>query len=423
MIKSSTIGLAVALISSFAHAQTVSKRPVQPLTLPALFDAAYATYPSIRAARLEARASQEDVSATERIRWPTISTTLESNTGNLRSYPSQAVQVDQTLWDFGGHTAKISESKTLATISLLKVYLTQQDVFIQMTSAWQNLVSANERLKVAELTLERLKTYQAQMQRRVAVEASPRIDLELADARLLQTEVELTTAQTSLQVTLMRLEQFSGEHHLIARMRDVHYPSTLGETRPFNQSLTQIDWDKISQGHPTVTKARLEVIQARRRLDAKQAEALPQVYVRVYKPLGPTPTVSDVSTTSFLGLRYSPGAGFITYAEAKAIATRIDSLEQSVGTANREIQQALQNDREDFLNATTRIAALEKSVASSDLVLESYQRQFQAGRKQWQDLLNQVRELAQNQYALADAKATMVGAMVRLQIRMGQDPQ
>ena len=423
MIKSSPIGLAFALISSFALAQTVAQPPVQPLTLPALFDAAYASYPSIRAARLEARASQEDVSATERIRWPTISTTLESYTGNLRSYPSRAVQVDQTLWDFGGHTAKISESKTLADISLLKVYLTQQDVFVQMTVAWQALVSANERLKVAELTLERLKSYQAQMQRRVAVEASPRIDLELADARLLQTEVERTTAQTSLQVALMRLEQFSGEHHLIGRIRDVQYPSTLGETRTFNQSLTQMEWEKISQGHPTVVKARLEVIQARRRLDAKEAEALPQLYVRVYKPLGPTPTVSDVSTTSFLGMRYSPGAGFMTYAEAKAIATRIDGLEQSVGTASREIQQTLQNDREDFFNATSRIEALEKSVASSALVLESYQRQFQAGRKQWQDLLNQVRELAQNQYALADAKASMVGAMVRLQIRMGQDPQ
>jgi len=34
-----------------------------------------------------------------------------------------------------------------------------------------------------------------------------------------------------------------------------------------------------------------------------------------------------------------------------------------------------------------------------------------------------VRELAQNQYALADAQASMVGSMHRLQIRMGQDPR
>jgi adhesin transport system outer membrane protein len=66
---------------------------------------------------------------------------------------------------------------------------------------------------------------------------------------------------------------------------------------------------------------------------------------------------------------------------------------------------------------------LDQSVRGSDKVLESYQRQFQAGRKSWLDLLNAVRELAQNQYALADAKASMAAAMLRLQIRMGQDPQ
>ena len=63
-----------------------------------------------------------------------------------------------------------------------------------------------------------------------------------------------------------------------------------------------------------------------------------------------------------------------------------------------------------------------KASEGSEKVLESYQRQFQAGRKSWLDLLNAVRELAQNEYALADAKAGMVSAMNRLQIRMGQDP-
>lgn len=393
------------------------------LTLDHLFDAATETYPSLIASRLEAKASTEDVSATERIRWPTISATVESYSGNTRSYPSRGVQVDQTVWDFGRNTAKISESQALADISLLKTYLLQQDVFIQMTGAWQNMVSAYERVKVAQLTLKRLKGYQAQMRRRVEAEASPRIDLELADARLLQTEVEFTTAQTSLQVALTRLEQFSGEVNLLSRIEDVRYPASLVETTTFSKQLGDADWRTVASNHPAAAKARIEVVQVQRRLDAKNAEALPQLFVRVYKPFGTIPSSTDTSTTAFLGMRYSPGAGFSTYAEAKAIATRMDGAQQSVEAAIREMQQALQNDREEFVNARSRMAALEKSVASSALVLESYQRQFQAGRKQWQDLLNQVRELAQNQYALADAQASMVGSMYRLQIRMGQDPK
>ena len=83
--------------------------------------------------------------------------------------------------------------------------------------------------------------------------------------------------------------------------------------------------------------------------------------------------------------------------------------------------QTLQSDHLEFVSARARISALEKTVAGSTLVLDSYKRQFEAGRKTWQDLLNAVRELAQNQYALADARASMAGAMYRLKIRMGQE--
>jgi outer membrane protein, adhesin transport system len=395
----------------------------QVLTLTQLFEAASATYPSLLAARLEARASTEDVSATERIRWPTVSATVESYSGNLRSYPSRGVQVDQTVWDFGRNTARISESKALADISLLRTYLLQQDIFLQMTNSWQSAIAAYERVKVAGLTLDRLKSYQAQMRRRVDAEASPRIDLELAESRLLQTEVEFSTAQTSLQVALTRLEQFSGEFNLLSRIQQARYPVTLSDTDVFIKQIKKVDWRVVAGEHPAAAKARIEMVQIQLRLNAKEAEAYPQLFIRMYKPFGAIPSSTDTSTTTFLGMRYTPGAGFSTYAEAKAIATRKDSAEQSIEVVIREMQQTLQNDYEELINARSRIAALEKSVASSAMVLESYQRQFQAGRKQWQDLLNQVRELAQNQYALADAQASMVGSMYRLQIRMGQDPK
>ena len=51
--------------------------------------------------------------------------------------------------------------------------------------------------------------------------------------------------------------------------------------------------------------------------------------------------------------------------------------------------------------------------------LDSYSRQFTAGRKTWIDLLNAVRELAQNQYARADSQAALAAAVYRLQVRLG----
>jgi adhesin transport system outer membrane protein len=198
---------------------------------------------------------------------------------------------------------------------------------------------------------------------------------------------------------------------------------SLQETQGLAQKMSQTDWHRIAAEHPSVLRSQFDAQQAKSRLKVKQSEGWPQIYVRAFQPLGTLPTSTDTAMTTFIGLRYTPGAGLSNVIEAQALETRISSAELMVLTAHRDIQQTLLSDQEELSNTRKRIAALEKSVQGSDLVLSSYQRQFQAGRKTWQDLLNAVRELAQNQYALVDAQAAMMGAMYRLQVRMGQDPQ
>jgi adhesin transport system outer membrane protein len=333
------------------------------------------------------------------------------------------MQLEQTLWDAGRVTARINESQAMVEQGQIKTVLQRQELHLQVVAAWQNLLGAVARSQVAHQTLSRWGAFQAQMKRRVEAEASPRIDLELANARLLQTEVELETAQSSLQVALTRLEQLSGEQNLAAHLSRLPPIPSLLETQGSVEKLAQTDWHRVAAEHPSVLRAQFEAQQVKSRLKAKQAEGWPQVYVRAFQPIGAIPTSSDTSMTTFIGLRYSPGAGLANVVEAQALETRISSSEQMVVTAHRDVRQSLQTDNEELMNTRKRIAALEKSVEGSDLVLASYQRQFQAGRKTWQDLLNAVRELAQNQYALADAQAAMMGAMYRLQVRMGQDPQ
>jgi adhesin transport system outer membrane protein len=403
-----------------ASAQT---NTASPLTLYEVLDNASYFYPSLRAARFEARAATEDTKAVRLQRWPTATVTTESQTGNLRSYPTSVVQVQQTVWDFGRLSARIAEAEAAADVSLLNVYLQQQDLFLQIISAWQNMQAGRERVKVAESTLDRLKAYQAQMRRRVEAEASPRIDLELVDARLLQTEVELTTAKTSLQVAITRLEQLSGLERLQHRVNNASPIPSLKETLSFTSTVNATDWLYIASEGPLVAKARAQLRQAKNKLEGKKSEAWPQLYVRTYKPLSTIPSSTDTAMTAFVGLSYTPGAGLSTFAEAQALGTRLSGAQLSVESALLEMQQTLQSDREEYINSRLRIAALEKAVQGSELVLASYKRQFEAGKKTWLDLLNAVRELAQNQYSLADAQSTMLGAMARLQLRMGEHLQ
>ncbi len=395
----------------------------RPLVLYELLNSASHFYPSLKTARFEARAADEDAKAVSLQRWPTATVTAESQTGNQRVYPTNVLQVQQTIWDFGRLTARISEAEAAADVSLLNVYLHQQDLFLQIIAGWQSMQTARERIKVAEITIDRLKAYQAQMRRRVEAEASSRIDLELVDARLLQTQVELAAAETTLQVALTRLEQLSGLERLRSRVGSAPAIPNLKETLTFTHVVNVSDWRLVASEGPLVARARAQLRQAQSKLDSKKSETWPQLYVRTYKPLSAIPNSTDTSMTAFVGMSYTPGAGLSTFAEAQALGTRLEGAQLAVESALLEMQQTLQSDREEYINARLRIEVLEKSVIGAELVLASYKRQFEAGKKTWLDLLNAVRELAQNQYGLADAQGSMLGAMYRLQLRMGEQLQ
>lgn len=419
-------GLGASLVCLSVAAQAppsaALEQAASPLTIRSLIASAAASHPSLLGARLEAQAGLQDVTAAERQRWPSVSAVLESSTGSSTSTSTRLLRVQQTLWDGGRNTSRIAEAQSQAELGDLRVVLQQQQLALQIASAWQSMLAASERVKVAQQTIERLEVYRSQMQRRVEAQASSRIDLELANSRRLQTQVELTTAQSSLKVALIKLEQLSGQMDLNRRLPSLAPLPPLTAAEPFRKSLARADWSDIAAQSPSVAKARLDVELVRHRLQTKNAEKWPQLYLRVDQTLAQSQGDSNPGTLAYAGLSYTPGAGFSNLVEAQALATRMAGAEQTIETAMREMREVLQADGEEFFNAASHIAALEKSVYGADLVLESYQRQFEAGRKTWQDLLNAVRELAQNQYALADANARLMGARHRLEIRMGQSP-
>jgi adhesin transport system outer membrane protein len=273
-------------------------------------------------------------------------------------------------------------------------------------------------VQVAQKTMARLNGFRVQMQRRVDAEASSSIDLVLANSRHLQTQVELDAAQRNLKVALLKLEQLSGEVNLRERLPTLAPFPALPSSVAFLQQLQQTDWVDLATRSPSVQIAKSDVVSAQNRLRTKEAEKWPQLYVRVDKPVGNNAFNANNSAVAFAGLSYSPGAGFSNAVEAEALTKRIAKSDQGVATAMKDIQETLQNDREEFLNAYAQISALEKSVSGADMVLASFERQFQANRKTWLDLLNQVRELAQNEYALVDAQASLVGSRLRLDINM-----
>lgn len=379
------------------------------LNLPYLIQQAQKNHPVVQAARLDVQASDADLQASQRQRWPTFSANLENRSSQVSAAYTQILRLQQTLWDAGRVNARIEEAQAMVEANTQRVSMAAIQIGIQVVNAWQQLQVADARLSVASATLAKLTDYKLQMQRRVDAQVSPIIDLELVSSRLSQAQVEQVQATNNRQVALHRLEQYTGLRGLAQlphRFEASHEDLSLLDA-------PTIDWQHTAQSHPSVLKAQQDMQAALLRLKAKQAEQFPQVYVRVDRPLN----AANNSTNAFIGLSYTPGAGLATGLEAQALSSRSASLEQAVEAAKREVEEVLNTDRNELESAKQRIKVLRTAVLGAQLVDASYNRQFAAGRKSWLDLMNASRELTQSQYALADSHVDVISVWHRLQLR------
>lgn len=379
-----------------------------------LLEASANVHPSVRAVRFQSDAAGDSVDASKRQYWPNLSIQAEGR--SVASGGSRLLRVEQTLWNGGLTGANIKAAEINLDIAQTKVAIQQQKMALQVGAAWQSLWSAQGRLAVAEGSLRQLARFEQMMRRRVQSELSVPVELELVRARMLQSRVDATRAQTDIKTSVERLEQ-------LTRMKDLR--STLGPL-PVGQAAQAFDppiarlqtalttqMDDVVARQPDVRLASDETSYALQQVEIRKAQAMPQAYARIDQSLS-----RRRDNNAYVGLNYSTGAGFSTLLETQALAKRAQAAEQSAEAAQLDARQSLMVDLSELQNARSRLDALSDAVQGANTVLESYERQFVANRKSWQDLMASVREVSQNEAARVEAETQLVGALIRIQLRV-----
>ena len=404
--------LACVLLASLSHG-SLAAEPVP--ALDRLLRQSLSQHPTVQAARADALAAESDVGASEWQRFPAPALALETPGGR----PSPVVSVTQPLWTGGRLTADIAAARAAAESARASVGVAQQTIALRLVDAWQQLSASESRIEVAERLLTRLRGFEAMMKRRVSAEVSPRSDQDLISARVLLAEDEVVQAQSLRDQALTRLAQLvgrpldSGERaaarHLLEQAQAV------AEDRSDAAGGVEGDQSLVSR-HPAVLKARADAANREEVLKAREAAQWPQLVLKyqhqVNRPANPEP-----EKRWFLGLLYSPGGGFSASAQAEAARLRAQGAERSALASEQEVAEALVLDRRELASALQRERAYLLAIRGSESLLESYERQFAAGRRTWVDLLNGARELAQNEQSLGDSRAQVVAARYRLRVR------
>ncbi len=378
-----------------------------------LIVAAVYQHPLVQVQYSNEKASLEDVEAAKLRRYPTLS--MQSETSG--SKPVSILSAEQVIWSAGRAQALVNSAQATSELQTAQVQETQYQVALRVIDSWQTLRQATARLQDLAVTQQKLDQYRALMQRRVAAEVSAQIEMELIAARLSQTQVDMQQARSAVATSKGKLDVLLGHTYPLEYL--------LGNVTLKEQviqatvSIAQDSWPPISEAvdiHPTVRKARFQAKAAQHDLKAQQAAQWPQLYARVQKQLS-NETSTGVKDLYF-GIKYEPGAGFSSHAQTRSVEARSAGYEKAIAVAQRDLQDALQADTQELAAARSRAAALEQAVAATGLVQASYERQFIVGRRNWQEVMNAVRENNDVRLSLVDARSSIVGTAYRLRVLM-----
>ena len=386
-------------------------------TLDELRAAARNNHPAIKSARLGVDAAGKEVDAASARYLPSLSIVLEGGGKDLVAEPSRYLRLEQNVWDGGATAAGVDLAKQSAKLARSRVPEQEQDIDLQVISAWQTLQSANGRVVVADRLLKLLSDHEAMMTRRVQSGLSTQVELQLVQAQVMQARLDRRKALLNASLAKLRLEQLTGIEGL---RNTLSSPASEGVPDRFAaeaQAFQGTDWAALANRQPTVRRAEKELLAAQSRIETKRSELRPQLYARVDRGLG-----SGGTTAAFVGVRYSTGAGFAASSEVDALIARAASLEGARDAARLEVLQAMLNDANEIQENLQRYKSLVVLVESARQIHESYVRQFTAAKKSWLDVMNAMRELSQNEYALNDVQHNFFGLLQRLRVYAAQQP-
>lgn len=410
-----TLLLALSLIVGFSlpsNAATNASSVVTDMQINSLISQAIQTHPLVGSARAEQEATTEGINAAKLNLLPTPS--LSTGYGDDDSVVSE-IGIRQPLWTGGRLTANVNQAIFDDKAAIENIYAQQNQVAKTTIEAWQTYITAVAQQRVYLETIEQLRNFESMMQRRVKQGVSARIELDLVTNRILQETNAYEAAREQQHIAEARLQQITGrplppgsEHNvpqLSALVEQVKIASTGFEKMAFNEA---------SFYNPSVVKEIFQVESAKQEVKAQNATKYPTLYAE-YKHTYDHDTKEDEGEF-YVGLNYQPGAGFSNLALTRASEARVNSLIQNKEAAQREVMENIQVQYQQFASARSRELSLVSAVAGAQIVLDSYQRQFIAGRKSWLEVLNSVRELSDYQINLVRTRSDILGSFYKLQV-------
>lgn len=404
-----------AVVSDEAVTEVPTAESQPTWTFERLVSEVAARNPRILSQSAAASAAGYDVAAARWQFFPAPAVQVESSGKDRQLIAS----VSQPIYSFGRLESDLKAAKSRASVANVRVEEAQYVLSFRVLDLFGQLLSASRSLDVFRQDLARLGALEGMIGRRVTAGVSAPVDLNLVMTRIRQSENNIVSLTARQNAALAGLSELLGAP---LTMQDVVLPTMLAQTLSDDPSVAQDPVEQSLSYSPVLKRARGDVEVAN--VDSVRARNAmkPTLYGKFEQRIddGRYDTSAFPASRVLFGLQYSFGSGLSSLSRVDAARAQAEGAQLSLDAAREDIRASVRTDLETRDAASRLVESLRLNLMLQEETFGSYNRLFLAGKRSWLDVLNVVREVTENERALADAEVQYLVSNYRLQLQTGQ---
>lgn len=377
-----------------------------PLTLGHVLSRVAAVHPQMQRARAEVEVSRQQLDGARWGRFPSVTIGAAGGEGVSKA---GTFRLQQPVYTFGRTEYAVDAAQASLDATTSGIGVARRSLIERAALAHARWLAGLQQVELAERHVARQRELLEFIARRADGGMAARGDTRLAQGRLDQARARAAALGATVSQALAELESL-----MLTRILARPVPPELpGLAFPGVESLATA----IVDASPALERLTGQQRAASAEASLKGADRLPMLVARVER--SPNLLTSHYDTRTMLAMDYQSGAGLSAQSEYLARLGRVDALRAEIDAQRRELELlagSLWLQRAALLEQG---AAIEGLVASSADTVESFMRQFDAGRRSWLDVLNAERELFDARLAKAQIDAGLREVEIRVHAGIG----
>lgn len=307
---------------------------------------------------------------------------VQTSQARKTSDSSATVYVVLPLWNGGLTNAQISIAKAKQRAALAELARTRWDVGQRTLEAYFNVAQAQDQLIQWSNYAGALKKLQDTIQRRAAQGVAPQADVETAVSRVRQADASREATRANLLTNRAQLMS------LLNTM-----PGSLAWPEDsFLLSDEEIGKAKDNvEKHPSYLAARAEIDVQKGTARSALASLSPTFSLQYHKQLEGV-QFDPTNNATLLVAQLQTGNGLQGVLGYRAEKQRVIALEAKLDAVDRQVAATIDVDRTQLMALRRQLHVQFEAAQAANKLIDSFIRQFEAGRKTWLDVLNAQRE-------------------------------